>query len=89
MVVDTVCTVVGVPVISPVAGLIVSPSGRPLKDQTSGATPPASTTDRETAVPVRLVRSPGLVSTGGATTVQVKVESSVRESRSVTVTFTE
>src|SRR6266545_2888699 len=89
-------TVVGVPDITPVEGLIDRAGGSPVAphgpglvtDQLYGPVPPLSAIGREAAVPTTVVWFPGLVSCGKGLTVQVKATESARPLPSVAVAVT-
>lgn len=84
---------VGVPVICPVLGLMLSPAGNPVADQLYGCMPPSADTAALYAVPTVPLGSVAVVmesSAGAMTTVNVLlVVCGVGAPESVTVTVTE
>ena len=68
----TVAAVVGVPEITPVVALRVSPAGRPVADQVYGPVPPVAARVSVVGWPTLACRVPGLVTaTAAAATSQV------------------
>ena len=88
MVTEPVPIVLGVPVITPVVGLMDRPVGRPVADQVYGAVPPAAVTGWVTAAPTVLLRVPGFVTAGAAATSQVNAVVPAMRTASVAVTVT-